>query len=214
MLEMSWPKLQRAALDDVHPAWFAGWDAALVNEARQHALGRRLMALTLAQEAAPVLFGSLPAVIPHALSGSDWMLLPGDRLAELTLDLGVAAFAEAIRRCIERQPVVRLRRVLGNDRYTRVLASERGDAQHLPEMQTELESALVGDETLKAAIYQRGLAEWMAFAAPVHPAAIERLRLSAAPGLTLATETPWLTAQSIARRIALVSELHRESAND
>lgn len=211
---MSWRQLQKVALDDVHPAWFAEWNAALVSEARQHSSGRRLMARALALHAAPVLFGSLPAVIPHALSASDWMLLPGNQLGELALDLGANAFAQAIRLCIERQPVMRLRRVLGNDLYARVLASERSDCSPLHEMQTELENALADDEMLKAVIYQRGLAEWMAFAAPVHPVAIERLRLCAAPGEALATGRPWLTKQSIARRLAEVSERQGESVND
>lgn len=214
MAEMSWAQLQKIALDDAHPAWFGEWDHTLINEARQHASGRRLLARALAANAAPVLFGSLPAVIPHAVSGSAWMMLPGERLSALALDLGALSFAETIRLCIDRESVMRLRRVLGAQRYAQVLARARLDSPHSSEMQSQLERVLGDDASLATAIHQRGLAEWMAFAASVHPAAVERLRLCAAPGEATATGQPWLTMQSITRHLAFATEMQREAAND
>lgn len=214
MPELSWPVLQTVALDGAHPAWFGEMDSALLAEARGSASGRRLLARELAQRAAPVLFGSFPAVLPHALSGNHWMMLSGERLAALALDLGGLALSPAIRTRIERAQVLRLRRVLGAQRYAQVLGAAREDTMHLDQMQDDLDRALASDEDLASLIHRTGLAEWLAFVAPLHPVAVERLRLFAAPGDAMAATTPRLEAADIARHLALAAEIGMEAAND
>jgi hypothetical protein len=214
MSEMSWAVLQRVALDDAHPAWFGEMDAELVDQARRSTWGRRLLARSLARHAAPVLFGSLPAVVPQALSSNRWMLLPGDQLGALALDLGAFAYAAAVRTRVERMDVLRLRRVLGRQRYAQTLASVEAGTVSTLKMESALDTALASDGQLADVLYQRGLSEWIGFVAPMHPAAIERLRLCAAPGEVAAASDPWLAASRIATHLALAPDIHREAAND
>src|SRR5690606_37484125 len=116
--------------------------------------------------------------LPHALTGSEWLLLPGDRLASLAMDLGGLAFSVAIRTRIQRDEVLRLRRVLGTQRYAQVLAGAAhaadAEASHLDEMQGQLCRSLASDEDLASLLFGSGLAEWLAFVSSLHPAAVER----------------------------------------
>lgn len=209
--EMSWALLQRAALDGAHAAWFDGLQPSLVEEARRSAAGRRLLARSLAVSAAPVLFGSVPAVLPQVLRNGRWMLLPGATLETLALDIGAFAFAPAIRTRVDRNDVLRLRRVLGARRYTEALARHTAATDRADAADGALDAVIGCDDRLLDAVRRRGLAEWIAFVAASHPVAVERLRLSAPPGVAVAAVDPWLTDVGVAN---LVSIVDTEAAND
>lgn len=105
----------RALLAEVEPGWYASSeddapDAGLVAQARDSALGRRLLAGWLA--AGPAAAMLAPA--PHGRSAPLVERWPRDRLAALTRDIGVLAYAPAIRAEVRREPVRRLKAMLGN----------------------------------------------------------------------------------------------------
>ena len=202
MAEISWAALQCAALDGAHPAWFHPMDEQIVGRARQSRYGRRLLARCLAGRPAPVLFGSYPASVPQALANQQWMLSPATVLEDLALDLGVAAFAPAIRQRVARTDVLRLRRTLGPRRYADALASRHRDHHGDHGISAALDLAMASDEQLVNALRWRGWAEWLDFVQPQHPALAERLRLSAPPGRTTVTRNRWLSPAVIATHLA------------
>jgi hypothetical protein len=205
--ETAWATLQRVALDGAHPAWFGLPDEALLARARGSAAGRRLLARSLAAEVAPQLFGTLPISPPASLSGQGWLSWPTAALEELAFDLGTLAFAPAIRERIERNDVLRLRRVLGMRRYADALRPAAGRNEDTPAIRAALDLALADDDVLAAALRRRGWNEWTRFAQARHPVLVERLRLCAAPrDETDADESAngvrWLSDAAIATHLA------------
>lgn len=204
---MAWAAVQRVALDGAHPAWFGLPDDALLSRARASGAGRRLLARSLAEGAAPELFGTLPASLPVALSGQGWLSWPTAVLEELAFDLGALAFAPAIRERIERSDVLRLRRVLGMRRYADALKPAAGRNQDTQAIRTALDVALADDEVLASALRRRGWNEWTQFAQARHPVLVERLRLCAAPRVDAdagdsADGMRWLSDAAIATHLA------------
>lgn len=197
VVEMSWDTVQRSALDGAHPAWFHDTPPELLDAARGDPAGRRLLALGLV-DAAPQIFAAFPAVVPAALATSDWMHTAPTSLDERALDLGALAFAPLLRLRIARSDVVRLRNVLGAERYARVLAET--DADGAPAAaNTLLDAAFTSDEALLRLFLDRGRVEWAAHARDVHPVALEWLCLCHAPGQIAAAAPGWLAGTTTSR---------------
>jgi hypothetical protein len=214
MPELSWPVLQKCALDSAHPAWFMPIDDVMLAEARREPATRRLLAMQLRASSAPILFGSFPAVLPHALNRAHWMLLPRDRLEALALDLGSQVFAPAIRRCIERQAVLRLRRVLGAQRYGEILRQSLHDVDLDDAHQVSFQRALFSDEALSELLNRAGWREWFAYASSMHPAAVECVRLLAAPEEVIDCESAMLGSDRVQTLLSAAVRAHEESAHD
>lgn len=199
-----WPTLQAAALDHAHPSWFGGIEPALVERAQQSSWGRRLLARELSNHAAPVLFGSIPAAVPHALSNEDWLRLPGCELDALLLDLAASAFSVAIRACINRSDVLRLRRVLGEARYALTLPHTAATSVDADDIEATLARAMGSDEGLYEALRARGGLELMKAALAAHPAAVERLRIHGSFGAAAVGGVAWLSADQVRSATARV----------
>lgn len=104
----------RALLAEVDPGWLedgAGHrlDPSLAARARDSALGRRLLAAWLAEGSAAALLGPDPVRDPDATR----LRWTRGRLEALCRDIGILAHAPAIRAEVRREPVRRLKAVLG-----------------------------------------------------------------------------------------------------
>jgi hypothetical protein len=197
---MCWGLVQRSALDGAHPAWFHDMPLALVDAARGDPAGRRLLALGLV-DAAPQIFAGFPAAVPAALAASEWMHTAPTLLDERALDLGALAYAPLLRLRITRGEVVRLRSVLGAERYARVLAET--DVDGTPTAAAALfDAAFESDQALRRVLLEQGRREWAAHARDVHPVALEWLRLCHAPGAIEAPDQGWLAATTTSRVLA------------
>ena len=198
-----WPTLQAAALEHAHPSWFGGIEPALLERAQQSPWGRRLLARELSSHAAPVLFGSIPAAVPHSLSSEDWLQLPRSELDALLLDLAASAFSAPIRGCINRSDVLRLRRVLGEARYAHTLSHTASSGADADAINGVLARAMASDEGLHETLRARGGLELMKAALAAHPAAVERLRMHGAYGSAAVGGAAWLSADQVRSATAL-----------
>lgn len=182
-------------LADVHPAWYGEVDPALLARVHGSRLCQRLLARWLAAGAAPHLFAPTPQGI--ALVASRW---PRARLAALIRDLGALAFAPAIRAEIRREPVRRLRHMLGSS-YLLALDQSIWDGRVAAgvgkRLTGELHAALEGDpgrnEILLAILDRQGRNEVRAAAERDDPALGEWLTLlhpSEVPGASHLPEKP------------------------
>ncbi|MEN5059407.1 hypothetical protein [Luteimonas sp. TWI1416] len=176
----------RALLAEVHPAWHeasdGGLDPALLRRACDSALGRRLLAAALAAGPASHLLAPSPDG-PGALIAR-WSRA---RLDALHRDLGVLAYAPAIRAEIGREPVSRLKAALGSS-YLLALDRSVWDAKVKPEVQTRLVEGLRhalsvtdGETTLLRTFARQGRAELQAWASHRDPALAQWARLLHAP---------------------------------
>ncbi|UNK42310.1 hypothetical protein MNO14_15450 [Luteimonas sp. S4-F44] len=176
----------RALLAEVHPAWHeagdGGLDPALLRRACDSALGRRLLASSLAAGPASHLLAPSPDG-PGALI-TRWSRA---RLDALHRDLGVLAYAPAIRAEIGREPVRRLKAALGSS-YLLALDRSVWDAKVEPETQARLAeslrhalSATDGATTLLRTFSHQGRAELQAWASHRDPALAQWARLLEAP---------------------------------
>ncbi len=176
-----------ALLAEVHPRWHGagddGIDAALLARARTSRLGRRLLAGALADGPAAHLLSPSPE--GSAALTTRWSRA---RLAALHRDLGVLAYAPAIRAEIGRDTVKRLKAALAGS-YLLALDRSIWDAKVEPALQAalaaSLSAALAGGETsverLSALLEQQGRAELLAWARLREPALADWAQLLHAP---------------------------------
>ena len=143
-------------LAEIHPGWYGDVDPALLQRAQASGIGRRLLARWLAADIAPRLFAPSPQGLANV--AARW---PRVRLAALARDLGTLAFAPAIRAEVRREPVRRLRHVLGNG-YLLALDQSvwdgRVSAAIGKRLKTELGAALgsdAGDHANLLALFDR-----------------------------------------------------------
>lgn len=169
-------RLQNAALDSLHAGWLAG-EAALIAKARGSHLGRRWLAGRLVP-LAPALFAApAGADLAAALEAEPWLLEPGAPAESLRLQLGMLALAAPLRGVVSRLEAHRVRRVLGPTLYRELLRAPTA-ATDAP---AGFAAALVSDAALHSFLLRSGEAELGAYAAGLHPAAGERVRLAFAP---------------------------------
>jgi hypothetical protein len=175
----AWFDLQRATVERVHPSWLPNFAAELVAAARRTPTGRRWLANQLST-IMPLLFALPGGVGPasarelHDLGHCRAALL--DPL-ERALDLGSLLLAARLRTVVSRSAVTRLRTMLGTERYDRALTT----SPHITtapvvtrvSMQTSDEA-----EVLVAQMLHHGAHELAAYAARLHPALAQSVKLT------------------------------------
>jgi hypothetical protein len=179
----AWLALQRETTERVHPSWFPGLPAELIVHARKSPPGRRWLANRLAR-VSPLLFGiphETEAVPARNLRNAEWLRICLHDVLECALDLGSLTLAVTVRTMVTRSEVMRLRAVLGVERYERLLfappstssasapAAFRAGAHGTAECR--------GDD-LAERLLRCGAHELAAYAATLHPALCESVRLS------------------------------------
>lgn len=131
-------------LAEVDPSWYDDLEPALLSQARESPLGRRLLARWLAAGAASTLLAPAPGAGPLDVVAR-W---PRAGVAALTRDLGALAYAPAIRAEVRREPVRRLKQALGNS-YLLALDNTvwngRVDPAIAKRLAAELDRALAAD---------------------------------------------------------------------
>lgn len=181
----------RALLSEVDAGWFgdAGTpvDPALLVRARGSALGRRMLATWLASGPASALLAPDPARDADQVRAR-WRR---ERVEALCRDLGILAYAPAIRAEVRREPVRRLKAALGNS-YLLALDQSVWDGKLPPEQQQEagasfrsaLDAALAADDArpLYDAFDRQGSAELQAWARRRDPALADWSQLLQPPG--------------------------------
>lgn len=192
----------QAVFAGVHPDWFAGagaahgqagLDDALLERARGSALGRRLLARWLLREAD---CGELLAPRPDGALAAVVLRWPRERLGALVRDLGVLAYAPAIRAEVRREPVRQLRRALGNS-YLLALDKQVWNGRLGPQFSEPLHPALAAaladpgdDDAIQALFDRQGRAELDAWAIERDPALAQWLRLQHPRGSLPAPHLP------------------------
>lgn len=168
----------QALLAEVDPSWYGEIDPALLAQARDSRLGRRMLARWLAVGPAATLLAPAPGE-GAAAAATGW---PPARLAALVRDLGALAYAPAIRAEVRREPVRRLKQALGNG-YLLALDNTVWNGRVDPVVGKRLAVALAsaladaGDDALFAALDWQGRAELDEWAGKAEPALGEWARL-------------------------------------
>lgn len=162
----------RTLLTELDPQWLDGIDPELLPAARESRLGRLVLLRCLSR--APV--SALLAPAPEPALDRVAVAWPRDRLDALERNLGILAFAPAIRAEIGREPVRRLKDALGK-KYLLALDRQMWDGQVPPallvRMQARLAEAVGGPEptaVLLAMFSRQGRAELRQWAGIHEPA--------------------------------------------
>lgn len=148
----------QAVLAEVEPDWYATADAACIDasllaRARASALGERILARWLLQDGhAQALLAPNPQrdIAPEAVR---W---PRAQVALLARDLGVLAYAPAIRSEVGRDAVRRLKQALGNSyllALDRTVWDGRVEPLAMTRMTERLRAAVTQDDAAHAALY-------------------------------------------------------------
>ncbi|MBP6799341.1 MAG: hypothetical protein KA124_14695 [Luteimonas sp.] len=178
----------RALLADVDPAWYArddgqAFDPQLVALARRSALGQRLLVRTLPATLTSTLLAPRPGAAAHVAMAKRW---PRERLSALVRDIGILAFAPAIRGEVRREPVRWLRKVLGNGyllALDRTVWDGQADRTVLARLSADWQALsadpafLVDRAPLDALLDLQGRSELCAWAGARNPALDEWTRL-------------------------------------
>ncbi len=200
-----------AVFAEVHPDWFrqeggegaAAIDDDLLRSARTSALGRRMLARWLMREAGDELL----APRPDGAIAAAVVRWPRAQLAALARDLGVLAYAPAIRAEVRREPVRQLRRALGNS-YLLALDKEVWNGRLGPQFVAPLHPALAAaladprdDGALHALFDRHGRAELHAWATRHDPSLAQWLALQY-------PREPWPTAHLPEAQVQFLHDHH------
>lgn len=176
----------QTVLAEVDSGWYASGDSApvdpsLVARARGSALGERILSRWLLQDGHAQ---ALLAPNPEREVAREAVRWPRARLAPLVRDLGVLAYAPAIRAEVGRDAVRRLKQALGNSyllALDRTVWDGRADAQATARMGASLRAALDAGDASHAALYtlldRQGRGELVGSAEPEMTAIGEWARL-------------------------------------
>jgi hypothetical protein len=175
----AWFDLQRATVEQVHPSWLPSLAAELVVAARRTPNGRRWLANQLST-VTPLLFDLPSGVGPasvHELYDLGWFRAALREPLERALDLGSLLLAARLRTVVTRSAVTHLRTMLGAQRYERALTASSANtaAPDVPRisMQTSDEA-----DVLVGQVLHHGAHELAAYAAHLHPALAQSVKLS------------------------------------
>lgn len=162
----------RTLLTELDPHWLDGVDQALLPAGRESRLGRQVILRCLARAPVTALFAPSPEPALERMAAT-W---PRIRLDAFQRNLGILAFAPAIRAEIGREPVRRLKEALGK-RYLLALDRQVWDGQVPPallaRLQARLAEALAGPDPaagLLAMLARQGRAELRHWGATHEPA--------------------------------------------
>lgn len=171
-----WFDLQSATLRRVHASWFAGVSPELIATARARSLGRRWLANQLST-AHPLLFELPHDIGAEAMEGlrrAEWLMPLVEDAEQCALDLGAIALAPTLRTVVARSAVVKLRQVLGTERYERMLAA----ATKATGSKSDDHVLTEADESIVESVLRCGAWELAEFAERLHPLWGESVRLS------------------------------------
>lgn len=212
-----WLALQHETTERVHSSWFPAVSADLVVRARQSSLGRRWLANRLAM-VSPLLFGipyetqALPA---RSLRDAEWLRTCLREVSECALDVGSLTLAVTVRTMVTRSEVVRLRAVLGTERYERLLSAataiSAGSQSAAFGAVTRSEADWRGNDLLEH-LLQRGAREMAAYASMLHPALGESVRLSFECNWWDVESTPLLAPKAIESCLRLRNQQQKNTA--
>lgn len=168
-----WSEVRIETLKRVHSSWLPGVPIDMLLQARRLALGRRWLAGRLVT-ASPVLFGRAgerDARSVARLKAGEWIAPLVADPWESALDLGSLAMSATLRSLINSPEILKIRGVLGPERYARILAWAGSSARPAP-------APALGDLDMVERLIRCGSAEFAAFAAWLHPAWGESVRLT------------------------------------
>lgn len=166
-------------IEGTDASWLDDFDSSLLSPARESDLGRRLLARSLAAGAASTLLAPAPKPALQRVVGR-WS---PEKLQSLVRNLGVLAFAPAIRSEVGREPVRRLKLAL-DKRYLLALDRQVWDGEVPRDVHARLQAAMqtaLREPDATAALLplfnQHGCAELRAWAHQRDPAFTEWLAL-------------------------------------
>ena len=213
----AWLALQRETTGRVHPSWFPDLPADLIVHARKSPLGRRWLANRLAR-VSPLLFGipheteSIPA---RNLRNTEWLRTCLHDVVECALDLGSLTLAVTVRTMVTRSEVIRLRAVLGAERYERLLFAAPSTASVGTPARFRAGAHGTTDyrgDDLAERLLRSGAHELAAYAATLHPALCESVRLSLECNWWDIEDTASLTPAAVESCLRLRSEHLKDAA--
>jgi hypothetical protein len=175
----AWFDLQRTTVERVHPSWLPGLAAELVVQARSTPTGRRWLANQLST-LTPLLFALPSGVGPasvHELYDVGWFSAVLQEPLERALDLGSLLLAARLRTVVSRFAVTHLRTMLGVERYERALTASPANAAvpAVPRVSTQTSDEA---DVLVGQVLHHGAHELAAYAARLHPALAQSVKLS------------------------------------
>jgi hypothetical protein len=196
----------RALLDGLYAGHFGELPAALLEPARTSVLGRRMLARP-ALRRVPALFAPDHERWQSWDASESWLRWPQSRLQSFTRTLGVLSLGPALRVIVERQAVLFVRNVLGQDawRQAQLALAWKGNP---PEAIRQMGSALLhrcgrDAEALMTAIDERGRIEFVGHAERRHPELAMRLALAyAEPPSRPCSSATWLPLSTVADLLA------------
>ena len=174
-----WFDLQRATLERLDPSWLPGLAGELVIEARRTATGRRWLADRLTS-VSPLLF-ALPrgpdATAVPKLDNLGWLAAVLREPHERALDLGSLLLAARLRTVVSRSTVTHLRAMLGVERYERALRASLANVTAPAVPRTSMQTSDQANVLIRQ-VLRHGAHELAAYAAHLHPAFAQSVRLS------------------------------------
>lgn len=204
--DAAWNALLRAALDGAHHERFANLPPVLIERARRSRTGRRLLLRYLMPQT-PQLFSGAVDFDADLLDRHPWAVWSGEHLRGAAADLGALALSPALRACVDRACVLRLRRAISAARFAFALSFDAWPAQVPEAIEKQARQALAKVIENPAAIAQlvarRGRIELTAYAERFLPAMAERVRLAFPARRRNGFQgKAWLPARAVARYLA------------
>jgi len=204
----------RSTLDGAHAGRFGDTPPALIERARASALGRRMLARRLADEA-PSLFALAGARGCEWAAHHSWATFSGERLRGTAMDLGALAFSPALRARVGRNDVLRLRETIGAARLSFVLSTDPWNGT-VPETVRHCAvtglARVIGDaDALAELVRLRGRIELYAYSANLHPLLGDRVRLAFPPLATGERSDAWLPPAAVAKYLAAAGAIALET---
>ena len=200
-------RLLDAALDGAHHGYFGGLPDALLAGGRNSSIGRRMLMRRLLPHAPRVTL-DLASVTGELIDAHPWALWNTQRLHDAAADLGALALVPGLRDCVEREKVLMVRAAIGSRRLAMVLqfnAGARVSGSGVARARKALAAALGNAEGVAALVSMRGYRELAGYAARIHPAFGERIRLVFRPEWRNDRADTWLPADVVVRYFAVAS---------
>lgn len=196
-------------LDVVHPARFAGMPPALTARALASRRGRRFL-YARARRLAPDVFRPDADTWNVWLSSAPWLAWPRTQLHAFAHVLGVVALGPVLRVVLQRDRVLFLRRVAGDEVWHTMQTHDAWDGSP-PESVRHMGAALLrrcGEDasSLRDAIHRRGSIEFIGHAERDNALLAQRLRMSFMDAPPEADDRQcWLSSRVVG---TLLSEQH------